>query len=299
MYDNEKNYLMNLPSQQMQASHQTNFEDDIYSEEFDTRSPKVETQTQSNTMPPRTHAQMNPLISAATPLLVLMMQIKNTHQTPNVEKLRAQIVNEMKLFEQKLLKLQFNPKIILAARYCLCTAIDEVVLKTSWGANSVWVQQSLLSLFHKETWGGERFYIILETMAKNPRKNLAFIELLYLLLSLGFEGKFFNQAVMVRDEVRNRIFHMIKRSHGKVERVLSSHWKDNKPLEDDRQKQASLKRLLLIGVVVLGLVWAAFNMVAYNMAKPTLQDLQKIGHESSVTAYSQLINRPIVPHQFQ
>jgi len=287
MYDDEKrHYPMNLPSRAINQN--------IYSEE-----PRVISQMQSRQMPSHVRSQINPLLSASIPLSVLMLQIKNTQQKPNVEKLRAQIVNEMKLFEHKLLKLQFDPKTILAARYCLCTVTDEFVLKTPWGANSIWVQQSLLSLFHKETWGGERFYIILETMTKNPRKNLAFIELLYLLLSLGFEGKFFDKASMVRDEVRNRIFHIIRRSHGKIERVLSSHWKDNKPLEDNRQKQASLKRMITIGLVILGVVWVSFNFAAYHAAKPTLKDLQKIGHESSVTAYSQLINRPIVPHKFQ
>ena len=240
----------------------------------------------------------NPFVTAATPLLTLMNQIKRTQTHPDVNKLRAQIVNEIKLYEQKLTKLRINPRHIIATRYCLCTAIDEAVLATTWGTQSIWVQQSLLSLFQKETYGGERFYIILENMVKEPRKNLDIIELLYLLLSLGFEGKFFDKGNMVREEIRSRVFQRIRQSKGKVAKRLSGHWRDAKPIAVNKQKRTALRRIVIItgaGLLLLNLI---FNYETYKHAAPTLNRLSAIGKESPVTVYSQMVKRTIFPKDY-
>ncbi|NVL25105.1 hypothetical protein F2S68_22585 [Pseudomonas syringae pv. actinidiae] len=60
---------------------------------------------------------------------------------------------------------------LLAARYVLCTVVDEAVLNTSWGSKSDWSKISLLSRFHKETFGGEKFFQLLERLSTNPFKR--------------------------------------------------------------------------------------------------------------------------------
>src|SRR5690606_40799872 len=77
---------------------------------------------------------------------------------------------------------------VMATRYVLCTAIDEAVVTTPWGNESEWSQMSLLSSFHNETFGGEKFFQLLERLSRNPVKHLLMLELMYLCLALGFEG---------------------------------------------------------------------------------------------------------------
>ena len=55
---------------------------------------------------------------------------------------------------------------VLAARYALCTVIDEAVLNTPWGAQSDWSGQSLLVTFHRESAGGEKFFQILDRVIR-------------------------------------------------------------------------------------------------------------------------------------
>ena len=97
-----------------------------------------------------------------------------------------------------------------SACYCLCAALDEAVLATSWGTQSIWTQQSLLSMFRGETWGGERFYTITDVLVKEPRKYIFVLEFIYILLSLGFEGRYYGKGRVLRDEVRNRLFQKIR-----------------------------------------------------------------------------------------
>ena len=75
------------------------------------------------------------------------------------------------------------------ASYFLCSLIDETVLNTPWGNQSNWGHHSLLIQFHNEAWGGERFFQILDRLKQQPAQGLNLLELAYLCLSLGFEGK--------------------------------------------------------------------------------------------------------------
>ncbi len=56
----------------------------------------------------------------------------------------------------------------MAARYALCTVIDEAVLNTPWGAQSDWAGQSLLVTFHRESGGGDKFFRVLERVIGEP-----------------------------------------------------------------------------------------------------------------------------------
>jgi len=240
--------------------------------------------------------KINPFICAANPLLSLITQLKRSQKPNDIDQLRKQIIGEIKLFEQKMFQLNYTERVVHAARYCLCTAIDESILKTDWGTQTVWVQHSLLSYFHHETWGGERFYLILDQMSQEPRRHLALLELLYLLLSLGFEGKFFDKGVVIREEIRNRMMHVIKHATGKPARTLSFNIKDTQALLVKKQKKSSLKWIAIATGVLLLIINVCFNLSLSSHARSTINSLNKIGNESAITAYSQLINRSIVSH---
>ncbi len=236
----------------------------------------------------------NRLVTFATPLLSLMTHIKHTVEHKNVGKLRSQLIEEIKNFEKKLHQANYPIRIIVAARYCICTAIDEAVLNQTWGAGSVWVEQSLLSIFHRETWGGERFYIILEEMAKESRKNIDFLEFCYLLLSLGFEGKFFDKNIAIREEVRNRIFYRIRHARTKPDKLLSRAWKDAKPFHDKRNKLKKLKRWAVTSFIIIAIFALIFNIKLHHHADGIVSNLNKIAQVSPVTTFSQVVHRPII-----
>lgn len=242
----------------------------------------------------QSHKNKNILLNCTMPLLTLIIYMKHTREHHNVVRLKSQVIEEIKMFEQKLLKAAYPMRSIIAARYCLCTAIDEAVLSRPWGAQSIWVQQSLLSLFHKETWGGERFYIILEEMAKDPRHNLDFLEFAYTILSLGFEGKFFGKSVVIREEIRNRIFYRIRYSKEKPDKALSRHWSDLKPINDQYKKIIVLKKLGLATFIALISITIFYNLAVYRAASPLINKLDSIATVSPITAFSQVIQRSII-----
>src|SRR5690606_19553947 len=76
------------------------------------------------------------------------------------------------------------------ASYLLCSLIDETVLNSRWGESSSWSQNSLLRVFHRETYGGNHAFLFIEAALANRNKNPDFLQLCYCCLALGFEGKY-------------------------------------------------------------------------------------------------------------
>jgi type VI secretion system protein ImpK len=133
---------------------------------------------------------INPLVQAAIPLLMLAGRLRGQVAQADVEALRRQTMQEVRSFEERARQAGIAAEDTMAARYALCTAIDEAVLNTPWGSQSGWSSQSLLVTFHREAFGGEKFFQILERVNTEPQRYQSLLELLYLCLALGFEGKY-------------------------------------------------------------------------------------------------------------
>jgi len=236
----------------------------------------------------------NRLLAAAFPLIQLFTYLRNHQNDFVTAELQNVIIAEINLFANQAKAFQCPPQLILAAQYCLCTALDEAILLTPWGSQSGWAQQSLLSLIHHETWGGERFFIILEKMAVDPKKNLPLLELLYLLLALGFEGKFYSEDRMLKEELQHRLYQLISTYQAESSLHLSpSIYQDEKPLSAHTKGISHKKFFMNIFGVILG-IGILLNIALYFKAKPFLQELSNINTGQHAFLIKQADSNPIV-----
>ncbi|KGK12054.1 flagellar motor protein [Vibrio navarrensis] len=132
----------------------------------------------------------NTLLAEANVIFSLLGQIRSTAAHSDVKQLREAFVQKMRDYENRLRLQNANAKQIDIARYCLCCAIDEAVLNTTWGSQSVWGHNSLLSTFYSNTQGGEQFFVHLDECLKDAKQSLDLLEVMYLCMSLGFKGHF-------------------------------------------------------------------------------------------------------------
>ncbi|UXM95231.1 type IVB secretion system protein IcmH/DotU [Bartonella sp. HY329] len=133
---------------------------------------------------------LNKIVDCASPLIALIMRISNLGNFDDVEDLHKRCCHEIDAIELELHKFGYDRVTILAFRYCLCSVLDETVLITPWGENSRWSQNSLLALYHQETWGGEKFFVIVDRLMDEPHRYIDIVEFLYLCMILGYEGKY-------------------------------------------------------------------------------------------------------------
>ena len=169
---------------------------------------------------------LNPMVSAASTLLMVLMKLRTTFSHQDINGLYQWLANEIKAFEARVKMEGERPEIVLAAKYVLCTSLDEAVLNTPWGSESGWAQRTLLSHFHNEMVGGEKFFLILDRMRETPAENLNILELMYLCLSLGFQGKYMliQNGKEHLETLREELFRVIRNFRGEFERELSPHW---------------------------------------------------------------------------
>jgi type VI secretion system protein ImpK len=164
--------------------------------------------------------------------------------------LRQQAVQEIRSFEDRLRAASVSREDALVARYVLCTFVDTAVLNTPWGAQSDWASQSLLVLFHKEVSGGTKFFEIVERVRADPSRYGSLIELLYVCLALGYEGKFRHdsQGPARLSQLQHELFELLRARRSLQGEDLSPHWRG---VEDRRNP---VMRYVPWWVVALGAV---------------------------------------------
>jgi type VI secretion system protein ImpK len=224
----------------------------------------------------------NPLVNAATALFVLVGQLRSTTRQPNVIGLRERVIQEVKAFESAAQAQGTAPESVLTARYALCTLIDETVLSTPWGSESTWLEKGLLSTFHNETWGGEKFFAMLERLIQAPARNVDLLELFYICLAFGFEGKYrvLDRGRAKLEEIQDNLFRTIRSQRGDFERELSVHWQG---VQDQRNPLARYVPLWVVGAIacaVLLTMYVAFRVSLSDATYPVFEDFAAIGKQT-------------------
>lgn len=148
----------------------------------------------------------NELLEVAMPLLGLAIRIRSLREFDRVDQLHSRLINEIEVFQQDIETLGYDEATTLAARYVLCAAVDEAVLSQQWGAESNWSERPLLSVYHNETWGGEKVFAILDRVIDESHRFVDLLEFIYYVVLLGFEGK----------------YHVIHNGHSRLEALLST-----------------------------------------------------------------------------
>lgn len=169
---------------------------------------------------------LNPLVALANRLLALVPQIRSTYQLADPSALRESIAAEIRTFESSARSRGIAPERILAARYVLCTVLDEAAANTPWGGGE-WGRHSLLAMFHNETGGGEKVFQLLAKLAQDPAANRDLLELIYAALGVGFEGRYRISAggTAQLEAVRERLAQIILKERGDYSPALAQNWR--------------------------------------------------------------------------
>lgn len=228
-------------------------------------------------VPPQAYGR-NCLLDTAGTLFSLVGQLRGTTSHPDVDTLRTQVEQEVKAFELAARAGGADIEEVSTARYLLCTLIDETVLGTPWGNESMWNEQTLLAKYYREAWGGEKFFDILNHLQQEPARNIDLLELIYICLLMGFEGKYRvqDQGSSKSQSIQEDLFYSIRDKRGEIERELSPHWRG---VEDRRNPLVRYVPLWVLGAV-LGLLLVAifigFRLSLNSAAEPVFQQLSSM-----------------------
>jgi len=222
---------------------------------------------------------LNKLVSCASTLLSLMIKLSNTALHKDVNQLKYKLQDELKQFEVSAGRADINNNKILQARYLLCTTLDEIVVSTPWGQDSDWSQQSLLSIFHGETWGGEKFFLLLQRLIKEPIKNLDILELMYICMSLGFQGKYrvIDNGQAQLEHLREDLYRQLRSLKNDFNKELSCHWRGITDPRGALIRYVPLWVVAALSGVILLAMFSSFTYMLNRSSTPVMNEISKLG----------------------
>ncbi|CAE6709462.1 DotU family type VI secretion system protein [Paraburkholderia haematera] len=242
---------------------------------------------------------LNPLLRAANPLLDLIVPLRHMSTHSDLEDLRRRLVDGVRQFESEARAANLSVEALSAARYALCTFLDETVSSTPWGGGGAWSGRSLLILFHNEASGGEKFFMILQRLAQDPRTNLDVLELMYVCLALGMEGRYrlIEGGRAQLDVLRERLLAMIRERRGPLERDLSPHWQGVLDKRNPLMRMLPVWVLAALTGVILMALQLAFSISLNRASDPVFAALHgvKTAVAEPVAPKAAVVLEPVKP----
>lgn len=222
-------------------------------------------------------AGINPLLTAAGPLLALVSQLRATTHHADRPGLQRQLLGLIGEFEERARASGVNRPQITAARYLLCTFIDEVIASTPWGADAPPGTRGLLQEFHEDESGAVKVFELLDKLSADAQAHAPLLELFYVCFALGFQGQYADKpnGRAELDALASRLLERVRPGAARAAnsaRTLSLRWAG----EPRRGPSLALVPLWLTVVVGAALVLGALTWMSVRLnrqAAPVLQQL--------------------------
>lgn len=194
---------------------------------------------------------LNPLVAAAAPLLSAATHLRALPRHPSLETLQERLGARVHAFEADLATTDLDAEIADAACFALCALIDEAAASAPWG--EAWPQNGMAVQVYGVAADPDRVFTLIESHLGAPDAHRDLLELLYLCLSLGYEGR--HRGTEAGPEtlavLRARLHSAIRRPRSDRALASASHGASPTPAPQSRAAPlwaAAIAALLALGI---------------------------------------------------
>ncbi len=239
-------------------------------------------------------AGLNPLVALAHRLLLAASQLRSTRHVADPAALRNALAQSVRNFAALAASAGIAPERVMAARYVLCTMIDEAAADTPWGGSGVWAQNSLLTMFHNEAWGGEKVFQLMARLAEKPEANRDLLELIYCALVLGFEGRYrvIDNGRAQLEAVRDKLAQILRHERGDHSPALAQNWVGQTAKRNVALSWLPLAATAAVAALVMVVVHFALSMSLSDDSDPVFARIQGLRLKAPVEVARQPAPKP-------
>lgn len=218
------------------------------------------------------------LVQSAAPLLNLAHVLRFSDAQPDPEQLRRACLEAITRYERDLASARISPERARAAHYVVCATVDDVILSKPWGVRAGWARSGLVSNFHNDVTGGDRVFDILDHFHQSPGANKDLLLLIYLCLSLAFEGRtrVSPKGALELARIRDSLYKTLIGQYGVFERELSPHWQGVEARHTPLKTMAALWTLLSLLALAFALGYLFFTLSLNGASDATFERLAKL-----------------------
>ena len=227
--------------------------------------------------PPKTHrVKRNLLLDEASNLLVMAGQLRLSSSPQQIDVLRQDIIEKITLYIATI-EPHYPEKQVANAGICLCSLIDQNILKTSWGKESGWGRESILAELYHTAQTKELMGIIRDELASyNPTIDI--LELYYTCLRMDFKSISDDDNLV--QELTHALYEKIRHASLDEQAPLSHHLlsASSKPI-----KQLWSVLLWVVpacSIAVLALTYIIFSHLLNDSFQSVQVHLDSVGDET-------------------
>jgi type VI secretion system protein ImpK len=160
-----------------------------------------------------------------TDLFLIIIRMREAEDLGDPASLRKLIGYYIDLFEKNCKAISMSADAILEAKYAIVALMDETVLSVPGACRDYWISRPMQLDYFGDNIAGQEFYEKLQKLLLEPENKKDVLEVYYLCLSLGFEGKYKlsnpEERVVIMDDLGRKI----RRTRIRVSAELSPHGK--------------------------------------------------------------------------
>jgi type VI secretion system protein ImpK len=214
----------------------------------------------------------NWLVAIYSNLLILGATLRTAADCGDAEKLRLRLVDMFQEAEREGERLDISRENLREARYAVAAYLDEMIMNSSWSEKEQWASRPLQYEFFNTQVAGVEFFHRIEALRRALPLNTDLLEIYYLCLTLGFEGKYTIVGREKRKLLIDEIAREIQAKRGERS-VLSPH--GHRPEENINVLKRDLLPWIAAGVslAVVLLFKLVLSSQMSSFAEDTLQGL--------------------------
>jgi type VI secretion system protein ImpK len=221
------------------------------------------------------------LLQVASPLLDFACRFDNIKFSLDKATLQEILQSEIDHFCQQVQQHGYSAEQILIARSCMCALLDESIQHSKQSACANWYDY-LQNYYANSSQEVGCFFLILERLLIQPKNHLDNLELMYLCLSFGYQGKYRQAEDGDRkiQQVRERLYYFIRQQRGEFTHALTNTLPKPPPIKS-RKKSNHLVAAFVSSMLIIGTVYASLHYYLYTQRANLYQQIQETFHEQS------------------
>jgi len=225
------------------------------------------------------------LAKAAEDLFALLGQVQTLHHFTR-ENLQKKIIKLLNYFKRNITQLNHSDENLLICHYVVCLVFDDVIQNTNWGQKVNWSRYSLIKLYYQNI-NDDKFFIILSRMTKEAHLFIDILELMYLFLRLGYQGKYrHTKKNLELTYLSAYLFKLIRQFRGHPPKRLSPKlFKPLRPITDEPD-EPSKSAGLFIFFATASIIMTIFLSLSYLMEIKTNETYKNITKTQQSVSFS-------------
>jgi type VI secretion system protein ImpK len=215
-----------------------------------------------------------------TDLFLIIIRMREAEDLGDPASLRKLIGYFLDLFEKNCAAIGMAQDSIGEAKYAIVALMDETVLTVPGACRDYWVSRPMQLDYFGDNIAGQEFYEKLQKLLLQPENKKDVLEVYYLCLALGFEGKYRISNPEERLAIMDDLGRKLRRTRIRVSAELSPHGR-RAETSDKRRATAFLFPLWLTGAICASAAVGAWIVMFYINSSALSELLSSI---QSITA---------------